>query len=78
MKDDESLLPTNGNGNIDVNDLVKNFAQGTQANDSKAFAEDFMASLNGEGLTECPICFSEMENPMVIPQCMHQLYVSLC
>ena len=76
IKNDECALPAGGDGRVDLNDLIKGFAEGTQSNQSSnAFTEEFMANLKGEGLAECPICFSEMESPMVIPQCMHQLYV---
>jgi len=40
-----------------------------------AFAESFLEKLSSEEVAECPICFGEIENAMLIPECMHQLYV---
>jgi len=74
-KDDERALSPEKDSKVDVNDLIKRFADGDQSTQggTNAFAEDFIANLKGEDNTECPICFSEIENPMVIPKCMHQL-----
>ena len=77
-KDGRALSP-GGDGNVDVNDLIRRFV-GDDPNSgekSNTFAETFMANLTGDDIAECPICFSEPEAPAFIPGCMHQLYVSL-
>jgi len=76
-KNDERALSPDDGGKVDVNDLIARFAQEGQSTDGgpNKFADNFMASLNGIDNADCPICFNEMEIPMVLPECMHQLYV---
>lgn len=73
---ERALSPDDG-GSVDVNDLIARFAQEGQSADGgpSKFADNFIASLKHEDNADCPICFNEMEAPMVIPKCMHQLYV---
>ncbi|KIM47670.1 hypothetical protein M413DRAFT_22297 [Hebeloma cylindrosporum] len=70
---ERALSPDDG-GRVDVNDLVARFAQEGQSADGgpSKFADDFIASLEDDDNADCPICFNEMESPMVIPKCMHQ------
>ncbi|KAF8956086.1 RAD5-like protein [Flammula alnicola] len=72
--DDTRALSPEGDGRVDVNDLIKRFADGAQSAEGgpSTFAEEFMANLNGAANADCPICFNEMEIPMVVPKCMHQ------
>ena len=73
---ERALSPDDG-GRVDVNDLIARFAQEGQVADGgpSKFADNFIASLKHDDNADCPICFNEMEAPMVIPKCMHQLYV---
>ncbi|KAF9532114.1 SNF2 family N-terminal domain-containing protein [Crepidotus variabilis] len=71
-KDDERALSPAGDARVDVNDLIQRFAEGQQSIQGSTFADEFVANLKGNELGECPICFGEMENPMIIPDCMHQ------
>ena len=70
-EDDERALSPEKDGKVDMNDLVKRFAESSPGGSSATFAEKFLADLNDND--NCPICFSEMETPMVIPKCMHRL-----
>jgi DNA repair protein RAD5 len=75
-KDDERALSPPGDDTSGANNLIQRFAEGkrpTEWGGSNAFVEQFIANLKGDDIAECPICFSEVENPMVIPQCMHRL-----
>jgi DNA repair protein RAD5 len=76
-KNDERALSPDDGGKVDVNDLIARFAQEGQSTDGgpSKFADNFIASLKGDDNADCPICFNEMEIPMVLPKCMHQLYV---
>ncbi|KAH9486419.1 DNA repair protein RAD5 [Psilocybe cubensis] len=88
-KEDEehSTFPQDGGKKVTINELIEKFADGEQAGDgnSSAFVEHFVTNLSGNDLAECPICFNEMEIPMVIPRCMHQFckdcivsYIGIC
>jgi DNA repair protein RAD5 len=68
--DEQRALSPVDDGKIDADTLIKRFAE----DGSSTFADEFVANLKGEDNRECPICFSEMEIPMVVPKCMHQLY----
>ena len=76
-KNDERALSPQGDGKVNVNDLIQRFAQdkSSTSSSSNTFVNDLFANLKGEDISECPICFSEIESPMLIPQCMHQLCV---
>ncbi|KAJ3518013.1 hypothetical protein NLJ89_g135 [Agrocybe chaxingu] len=75
-KDDERALSPENDGRVDVNDLIKRFVEDGQTTPggSNEFVENFIANLKGEDNVDCPICFNEMEVPMVVPRCMHQLF----
>lgn len=63
---------------IEVEDLLQQFTKEEDKDEKpNVFAEKFLENLTKDDVEECPICFSEMENPVVIPECMHQLYVFL-
>jgi len=74
-KDDERALSPPGDDITSVNDLIRRLAEDKQPVEggSNTFVEQFIANLKGGDIAECPICFGEVESPMVIPQCMHQL-----
>ena len=59
---------------LDVTDLIKRFAEDGDASEPSRFAEQFIEGLTGDDNADCPICFNEIETPMLIPKCMHQLY----
>ncbi|PPQ79873.1 hypothetical protein CVT25_002929 [Psilocybe cyanescens] len=73
-EEERSLSPTADGGKVTINQLIQKFAEGDQSGEgsSTAFIEDFVTNLSGDDIAECPICFNEMEIPMVIPRCMHQ------
>lgn len=73
-KDDERALSPSGDSQADVNDLIKRFAEDGNTHEPGTFAEQFIAGLTGDDNADCPICFNEIETPMIIPKCMHQLY----
>ncbi|KAI3622763.1 dna repair protein rad5 [Moniliophthora roreri] len=74
-----------GDGTIDINDLIKKFAEDQDGDATNTFAETVLANLHEDDTKECPICLDVMETPMVIPECMHQCckdcittYVATC
>ncbi|KAG2022727.1 DNA repair protein RAD5 [Coprinopsis cinerea AmutBmut pab1-1] len=75
-QDVERALSPDGDGAVDVNDLLSRFADAGSSSGSAspntAFAEQVLANLSKEEVTECPICFGEVEYPMFVPDCMHQ------
>ena len=74
------LAPTsaNGNGTIDVKELIQRFGEGENAvGDNKVYAEGVLANLGQED-AECPICFDVMETPAILPDCMHQWCAISC
>ncbi|KAJ7508564.1 DNA repair protein RAD5 [Mycena galericulata] len=68
--DDERTLPEDGDGTIDVNELIKRFANDEQTGESSGGANNLDID---EADSECPICSDVMESPMLIPECMHRL-----
>lgn len=65
-----------GGETIDVETLIKSFAQGAgSSQNGNVFAEDALQSLGQDDNTECPICLDVMEISMIIPDCMHRWYV---
>ncbi|KAG6854152.1 hypothetical protein C0991_010063 [Blastosporella zonata] len=73
--DDKRALSPAGDGGIDVNDLIRRFADAEKAeegSDKNRFAEEVLAKLADSEAEECPICLDVMEIPMIIPGCMHQ------
>ncbi|KAJ7103027.1 RAD5-like protein [Mycena belliarum] len=72
--DDHRTLPKEGDGAVDVNDLIKRFEQGTQAGEgSNVFAQKALENLDLDGAdAECPLCLDVMQSPMIIPECMHR------
>ena len=75
-KDDERALSPEQDGRVDVNDLIERFTAGERSSQS-TFAEEALSKLASEDSGDCPICFNEMESPMLLPQCMHQLQVAI-
>jgi DNA repair protein RAD5 len=72
---DERALSPSKDGQLDVNDMIKHLAGDENASELSSFAEQFIAGLTGDDNADCPICYNEIETPMVIHGCMHQLYV---
>ncbi|KAK7058564.1 DNA helicase rad5 [Paramarasmius palmivorus] len=68
----ERALSPAGDGTVDVNDLIKKFAEDQDGDASNTFAETVLANLHEDETAECPICLDVMDTPMVIPECMHQ------
>ncbi|KAG6911323.1 hypothetical protein DXG01_000994 [Tephrocybe rancida] len=73
-REDARALSPAGDGAIDVNDLIRQFADAdkTEGIDKNTFAEEVLAKLADTETEECPICLDVMETPMIIPGCMHQ------
>ncbi|RXW22669.1 hypothetical protein EST38_g3186 [Candolleomyces aberdarensis] len=72
-QDDQRAFSPKGDDVVEVNDLLQRLADnGDEADKPNAFAENFLSNLTKDEVTECPICFSEIESPMLIPECMHQ------
>lgn len=72
--DDERALSPAGDGTVDVNDMIRRFAdsEGTGEENKNSFAEQVLANLTDGDASECPICLDVMETPMIIPECIHQ------
>lgn len=70
---------TNSSGvrTVDVNALIKRFADEEADGSKNIFAEGVLAGLGEVSVSECPICLDVMEAPMIIPECMHQWCVHL-
>lgn len=59
--------------NIDVNDLIKQFAGNeatAQNGPNESYAQNVVDGLQED--EECPICFYVMEEPMIIQSCLHK------
>lgn len=72
---DERSLPEDAEGTVDVNELIKRFANDEQAegNGVNVFAQNALNDIQiDEADAECPMCMDVMQSPMVIPQCMHR------
>ncbi|KAJ3890429.1 DNA repair protein RAD5 [Lentinula edodes] len=71
-KNDERALSPSGDGIVDVNEMIKKFAENEEQ--SNVFAETVLADLDdqAEGASECPICLDVMEIPMIVPECLHR------
>lgn len=75
--DDERSLPKDGEGTVDVNELIKRFANDEQEGESSGnlFAQNALKDLQlDEADAECPMCMDVMQFPMIIPECMHRWY----
>ncbi|KAF5392416.1 hypothetical protein D9757_002302 [Collybiopsis confluens] len=59
-------------GIVDINEMVEKFSEGREK--SGAFAEAVLADLDDqrENTAECPICLDVMQNPMIVPECLHK------
>jgi DNA repair protein RAD5 len=58
---------------VDIDAMIKDFSDEEQAEHGKnLFAQGILANLGDDEGTECPICLDVMEQPMIIPACMHQ------
>lgn len=77
--DDERALSPAGDGKVDVNELIKQFVQdeSSSSGSPNTFAENALVNIAHDDAMECPICFDVIDSPMVVPNCMHQLYVLL-
>ncbi|KAJ6601311.1 DNA repair protein RAD5 [Mycena vulgaris] len=73
--DDERSLPEDGDGTVDVNELIKRFAQDNQTGESSSnvFAQNALENLDLDTTdSECPLCLDVIQSPMIIPECMHR------
>ncbi|KAJ6520356.1 RAD5-like protein [Mycena sanguinolenta] len=71
---DERTLPEDAEGTVDVNDLIKRFANDDQEEGTvNVFAQNALNDIQiDEADAECPICMDIMQSPMIIPECMHR------
>ncbi|KAJ7201358.1 DNA repair protein RAD5 [Mycena pura] len=81
----EQSLASQGDETIDVNELIKRFANDEQSGEGSAnvFAQNALQNLEvDEADPECPVCMDVMQSPMIIPECMHRCckdcIVTLC
>ncbi|KAJ6623172.1 SNF2 family N-terminal domain-containing protein [Mycena sp. CBHHK59/15] len=73
--DDERALPSDGDGSVDVNELIKRFAQDEKIGDDggNVYAQNALDNIEIDDVdSECPICLDVMQSPMIIPECMHR------
>jgi DNA repair protein RAD5 len=72
--DDERALSPARDGAVDVNDMIRRFAESESTGEEgkHSFAEEVLAHLTDAEASECPICLDVMETPMIIPECLHQ------
>ncbi|KAJ7110331.1 DNA repair protein RAD5 [Mycena crocata] len=73
--DDERSLPADGDETVDVNELIKRFANDEQEGEGSGnvFAQNVLENIDlDEADSECPICLDVMQSPMIIPECMHR------
>lgn len=72
--DEKIASSTSGDGTVDVNDMINDFAQAEKEGEGSTnlFAQGVLENLGEDDGLECPICLDVMERPMVIPECMHQ------
>ncbi|KAK7465321.1 DNA helicase rad5 [Stygiomarasmius scandens] len=68
---DQRALSPVGDSFMDVNDLIQKFA-GENGESGNAFAETVLANIGEDESGECPICLDVMENPMIVPECLHR------
>lgn len=61
---------------LNVNDMIKQFAQDEDSDQTgETYAHTVLKNLSVEVDEECPICMDIMEDPVLIPVCMHKGYV---
>jgi DNA repair protein RAD5 len=71
--DDERANPEDDDSTVDVNELLKRFAQDSEKGEN-AFAQKALENLDiDDADSECPLCLDVMQSPMIIPECMHRL-----
>jgi len=73
---DQRALSPVGDSFMDVNDLIQKFA-GENGESGNAFAETVLANIGEDESGECPICLDVMENPTIVPECLHRWQVLL-
>jgi DNA repair protein RAD5 len=66
-------------GTVDIDALIKHFSdeESGGGGGKNVFAEDILTNLGEDIHTECPICLDVMQQPMLIPVCMHQWYANI-
>ncbi|KAI6048010.1 SNF2 family N-terminal domain-containing protein [Pisolithus marmoratus] len=71
---DDSQNPTSKPSAIDLDMLISDISKDSncEGGSKKAFAENVLADLANASEVECPICLDVVENPLIIPRCMHQ------
>ena len=78
--DEGRALSPEADGIVDVNDLIRRFAEGGHTSEDggkNTFAEEVLANLGEAEAGECPVCLDVMETPMIIPVCLHQWWGSI-
>lgn len=59
--------------NLNVNDMIKQFTQDEDGEQTgETYAQSVLKNLSVETDEECPICMDIMEDPVLIPICMHK------
>jgi len=75
LSSDNSVLRSS-DGTVDIDALIKQFSGNEDGPCGKnVFAEGILTNLGEDNHVECPICLDVMQQPMIIPACMHQWYV---
>lgn len=74
--DDERAISPDDDGTVDLNKVRENI-ENQEGGPCNAFAETVLASLGNkdhvkEDLAECPICLDLIENPLIVPVCLHR------
>ena len=74
-RNDERILSPEADDKLTVNELMQRLVENghSSAGAPNSFVENFVANLDTDDNPDCPICFSELETPVIIPRCMHQL-----
>ncbi|THV06582.1 hypothetical protein K435DRAFT_645293 [Dendrothele bispora CBS 962.96] len=80
---DQRALSPVGDGLVDVNDLIKKFAD-ENGESNNTFAETVLANIEEDESGECPICLDVMDTPTIVPECLHRwqdcitTYIATC
>jgi DNA repair protein RAD5 len=72
-EDDEGASTSSPGSNINVNEMIKQFAdrEGNGDGSNETYAQNVLANLKATGAEECPICMDVMEEPVLLPACAH-------
>lgn len=69
----EGTSDDTADSSLNVNDMIKQFAQDEDSDQpGETYAHTVLKNLSAESDEECPICMDIMEDPVLIPVCMHK------